>query len=30
LKPLGAVAPVIAAGGLFNYARATGMIPKRT
>ena len=29
LKPLGAVAPVIAAGGLFNYARATGMIPKR-
>jgi 3-isopropylmalate/(R)-2-methylmalate dehydratase small subunit len=26
LKPLGAVAPVIAAGGLFGYARSTGMI----
>jgi 3-isopropylmalate/(R)-2-methylmalate dehydratase small subunit len=29
LKPLGAVAPVIAAGGLFGYARATGMIKSR-
>ena len=27
LKPLGEVRPVIDAGGLFNYARATGMIP---
>jgi 3-isopropylmalate/(R)-2-methylmalate dehydratase small subunit len=27
LKPLGAVGPVIAAGGLFGYARQTGMIP---
>lgn len=26
LKPLGAVAPVVAAGGLFGYARSTGMI----
>lgn len=26
LKPLGAVAPVIAAGGIFGYARKTGMI----
>ena len=26
LKPLGEVRPVIDAGGLFNYARATGMI----
>jgi len=26
LKPLGAVAPVISAGGLFAYARETGMI----
>jgi chromosome partitioning protein len=26
LKPLGAVGPVIEAGGLFRYARATGMI----
>jgi 3-isopropylmalate/(R)-2-methylmalate dehydratase small subunit len=26
LKPLGAVGPVVAAGGLFGYARATGMI----
>jgi 3-isopropylmalate/(R)-2-methylmalate dehydratase small subunit len=29
LKPIGAVAPVIEAGGIFNYARATGMISKR-
>jgi 3-isopropylmalate/(R)-2-methylmalate dehydratase small subunit len=29
LQPLGDVAPVIQAGGLFRYARATGMIPKR-
>jgi 3-isopropylmalate/(R)-2-methylmalate dehydratase small subunit len=27
LKPLGEVRPVIDAGGLFNYARQTGMIP---
>jgi 3-isopropylmalate/(R)-2-methylmalate dehydratase small subunit len=27
LKNLGAVAPVIDAGGIFEYARATGMIP---
>jgi 3-isopropylmalate/(R)-2-methylmalate dehydratase small subunit len=27
LKPLGDVKPVIDAGGLFNYARANGMIP---
>jgi len=27
LKPLGEVRPVIEAGGLFNYARKTGMIP---
>jgi 3-isopropylmalate/(R)-2-methylmalate dehydratase small subunit len=27
LKPLGEVRPVIEAGGLFNYARQTGMIP---
>ncbi|RME95499.1 MAG: 3-isopropylmalate dehydratase [Verrucomicrobia bacterium] len=27
LKPLGDVKPVIDAGGLFNYARQTGMIP---
>ncbi len=26
LKPLGAVGPVIAAGGLFGYARSTGML----
>jgi 3-isopropylmalate/(R)-2-methylmalate dehydratase small subunit len=26
LKPLGAVGPVVEAGGLFGYARATGMI----
>lgn len=30
LKPLGAVAPVVAAGGLFAYARETGMLPPRT
>ena len=29
LKPLGEVRPVIDAGGLFNYARKTGMIPSR-
>ncbi len=28
LKPLGDVRPVVDAGGLFNYARNTGMIPK--
>lgn len=28
LKPLGAVAPVVQAGGIFGYARETGMIPK--
>jgi 3-isopropylmalate/(R)-2-methylmalate dehydratase small subunit len=27
LKPLGEVRPVIEAGGVFNYARQTGMIP---
>jgi 3-isopropylmalate/(R)-2-methylmalate dehydratase small subunit len=27
-KPLGDVRPVVEAGGLFNYARQTGMIPK--
>jgi 3-isopropylmalate/(R)-2-methylmalate dehydratase small subunit len=27
-KPLGDVRPVVDAGGLFNYARKTGMIPK--
>ena len=29
LKPLGEVRPVIEAGGLFNYARQSGMIPSR-
>ncbi len=29
LKPLGEVRPVVEAGGLFNYARKTGMIPTR-
>lgn len=29
LQPLGAVAPVIEAGGIFGYARATGMIKER-
>ncbi len=29
LKPLGEVGPVIAAGGIFAYARQTGMIPTR-
>lgn len=29
LKPLGEVRPVIDAGGLFNYARQSGMIPTR-
>src|SRR5580765_6535976 len=28
LKPLGEVRPVVDAGGLFNYARKSGMIPK--
>jgi len=28
LKPIGAVAPVIAAGGMFAYAREIGMIKK--
>jgi len=28
LKPLGAVAPVVEAGGIFAYARAAGMIPR--
>ncbi len=28
LKPLGEVRPVVDAGGLFDYARETGMIPK--
>jgi 3-isopropylmalate/(R)-2-methylmalate dehydratase small subunit len=28
LKPLGDVRPVVDAGGLFNYARQSGMIPK--
>jgi 3-isopropylmalate/(R)-2-methylmalate dehydratase small subunit len=27
LKPMGDVRPVVEAGGLFNYARKTGMIP---
>ena len=27
LKPLGEVRPVIDAGGIFNYARSSGMIP---
>jgi 3-isopropylmalate/(R)-2-methylmalate dehydratase small subunit len=30
LKPLGAVAPVIEAGGIFGYARSTGMIGRAT
>jgi len=30
LKPLGEVRPVIDAGGLFNYARANGMIGSKT
>jgi len=30
LKPLGDVRPVVDAGGLFNYARKTGMIPQTT
>jgi 3-isopropylmalate/(R)-2-methylmalate dehydratase small subunit len=30
LKPMGDVRPVIEAGGLFNYARQTGMIPSKT
>jgi 3-isopropylmalate/(R)-2-methylmalate dehydratase small subunit len=28
LKPLGEVRPVVDAGGLFNYARQTGMMPR--
>jgi 3-isopropylmalate/(R)-2-methylmalate dehydratase small subunit len=27
-KPLGEVRPVVDAGGLFNFARQTGMIPR--
>jgi 3-isopropylmalate/(R)-2-methylmalate dehydratase small subunit len=27
-KPLGDVRPVVDAGGLFDYARKTGMMPK--
>jgi 3-isopropylmalate/(R)-2-methylmalate dehydratase small subunit len=30
LKPLGDVRPVVDAGGLFNYARKTGMMPSRS
>jgi 3-isopropylmalate/(R)-2-methylmalate dehydratase small subunit len=30
LKPLGEVRPVVDAGGLFNYARKTGMMPAAT
>jgi 3-isopropylmalate/(R)-2-methylmalate dehydratase small subunit len=30
LKPLGDVRPVVDAGGLFNYARKSGMIPVRS
>lgn len=30
LKPLGEVRPVIDAGGIFNYARSTGMIPAKS
>jgi 3-isopropylmalate/(R)-2-methylmalate dehydratase small subunit len=30
LKPLGEVRPVIDAGGIFNYARKSGMIAART
>jgi 3-isopropylmalate/(R)-2-methylmalate dehydratase small subunit len=29
-KPLGDVRPVVDAGGLFNYARKTGMMPAAT
>jgi len=29
IKPLGDVRPVVEAGGLFNYARRSGMIPRR-
>jgi len=29
-KPLGDVRPVVDAGGLFNYARKSGMIPTQT
>ncbi len=29
MKPMGDVRPVIEAGGLFNYARQSGMIPNR-
>lgn len=29
LEPLGAVAPLVAAGGMFAYARKVGMIPKQ-
>jgi 3-isopropylmalate/(R)-2-methylmalate dehydratase small subunit len=30
LQPLGEVRPVIDAGGIFNYARRTGMMPAST
>ncbi len=30
LKPLGEVIPVVDAGGVFNYARQTGMLPAQT
>ncbi len=30
IKPLGEVRPVVDAGGLFNYARQTGMMPPAT
>ena len=30
LKPLGAVLPVIEAGGIFSYARQSGMIPEKS
>jgi 3-isopropylmalate/(R)-2-methylmalate dehydratase small subunit len=29
LKPLGEVRPVVDAGGIFDYARQTGMIPQK-
>jgi 3-isopropylmalate/(R)-2-methylmalate dehydratase small subunit len=29
LKPMGDVRPVIDAGGIFNYARQSGMIPSK-
>jgi 3-isopropylmalate/(R)-2-methylmalate dehydratase small subunit len=30
LKPLGEVRPVIDAGGVFNYARQSGMLPAQS